>query len=166
MPRLIITNGPLAGGRYEVGHELVLGGSEDRIGVAGDEATPHRAVVRTVGGDLQIEDLGSDHGTWVNGERIAGPVVLSDGTELRVGSTIFIVEIDAQAIDRNRTQPELATIPLPPLAPSVTPAGTPYAPPALARRRRADTRRWIPAAATFATIIATAVALMMYFALR
>jgi hypothetical protein len=42
----------------------------------------------------------------------------------------------------------------------------PWTGPAHPQRRRADSRMWLPALATFVTIIATAVALVIYFALR
>jgi pSer/pThr/pTyr-binding forkhead associated (FHA) protein len=167
MPRLILTNGPLVGRRYEIDRELTIGGPDATVTLHDDRASPHHAMLRMVSGELEVEDLGSPDGTWVDGERVEGPTVLSDGATLRVGTTTFIVEIDAGTDDRNRTQPHLRTLALPPLADvKVDPLQVPYAAPAHARRRRPDTRMWLPAAATFAVIIATAVALVVYFALR
>jgi pSer/pThr/pTyr-binding forkhead associated (FHA) protein len=167
MPRLILTNGPLVGRRYEIDRELIIGGRDANLTIPDEQASPRHAALRIVGGELQLEDLGSSDGTWVDGERIEEPVILRDGVTLRVGTTTFIVEIDARTGDRNRTQPKLATLALPPLADAkADPLRVPYAPPSHARHRRADTRLWVPAAATFATIIATAIALVIYFALR
>ena len=39
-----------------------------------------------------VEDLGSSNGTYVNGERISGPVELGAGDEVQVGATILGVE--------------------------------------------------------------------------
>ena len=155
MPRLIVTNGPFIGRRLEIDLELKVGG---------DSGAPPGAVLRNLAGALQVEDLGSGHGTWVNGVRIDEPVVLSDGAELQVDAATYIVEIDDDEVDRRRTNPTLAALPA--LARPAAPAPAPYIPPPHARRRRADSRRWLPAAATFATIVATAVALVIYFALR
>jgi pSer/pThr/pTyr-binding forkhead associated (FHA) protein len=40
---------------------------------------------------LWVEDLGSTNGTWVEGERIGGPVRLGRGDLLQVGGTVFEV---------------------------------------------------------------------------
>lgn len=167
MPRLILTNGPLVGRRYEIDRELVIGAHDATVTIQDDQLSPQHAVLRMVGDELQIEDLDSASGTWVDGARIGEPVKLRDGDTLRVGGTTFIVEIDAGIGDRNRTQPNLATIALPPLAGvKAEQLRAPYTAPSHERRRRADTRLWLPAAATFAVIIATAIGLLIYFALR
>ena len=173
MPRLILTSGPLVGRRYEIDRELVIGARDATLTIDDEQASPQHAALRIVGGELQLMDLGSSSGTWVDGERIEAPVVLEDGATLRIGTTTFIVEIDAWTSERNRTQPHLVALSLPPALPPLAaaagradPLRAPYVAPAHARRRRADTRMWLPAAATFAVIIATAIALMVYFALR
>jgi pSer/pThr/pTyr-binding forkhead associated (FHA) protein len=167
MPRLIFTNGPLVGRRYEIDRELTIGASDATLTIDDDQASPRHAVLRTVGDELLVEDLGSSGGTWVDGERIDAPVSLRDGATVRVGSSTFIVEIDAGASDRNRTQPVLPTLALPPLAERApNPSQAPFAAPSHRKRRRADTRLWMPAAATFVTIIATAITLIVYFAVR
>ena|ERR1700737_4710117 len=167
MARLIVTSGPLAGRRYEIDREVIVGGGDAALRVVDDEASPRHAALRIVGDELEVEDLGSGGGTWVDGERIDQPRVLHDGATLRIGTTSFIVEIDAPTGDRHRTQPMLAAVALPPLArPTSPPPPAAYVAPKHARRRRADTRLWMPAAATFAAIIATALALVIYFALR
>jgi pSer/pThr/pTyr-binding forkhead associated (FHA) protein len=167
MPRLIVTTGPLVGQRYEIDRELIIGGRDATLSIHDDAASPRHAAVRIIDDHLEVEDLGSSDGTWVDGERIHEPVILHDGATLRVGTTTFIVEIDAQTGERARTNPMLGTVALPALAdPTALPPSIPYAAPAHPRRRRADTRLWLPAAASFAAIIATAVALVLYFALR
>jgi pSer/pThr/pTyr-binding forkhead associated (FHA) protein len=167
MPRLILTSGPLVGRRYEIHRELIIGTSDATLTIPDERASPRHAALRMVDGELQVEDLGSGDGTWVDGERVEGPLILRDGATLRVGATTFIVEIDAWTSERGATNPHLATLALPPLAGvKADPVPVPYAAPVHAQRRRADTRMWMPAAATFATIIVTAIALVAYFALR
>jgi hypothetical protein len=55
-----------------------------------------------------LEDLGSSNGTYVNGERISGPVELGAGDEVQVGDTVLGIEGGATA----------ATALMPPGAPS------------------------------------------------
>jgi DNA-binding winged helix-turn-helix (wHTH) protein len=43
-----------------------------------------------------LEDLGSKNGTILNGSRIPGPTVLSDGDEIEIGSARFIFRIFAE----------------------------------------------------------------------
>jgi hypothetical protein len=43
------------------------------------------------GGRLWVEDLGSTNGTWLNGERLAGPRPLSRGDRVQVGRTVLEV---------------------------------------------------------------------------
>jgi hypothetical protein len=205
VPRLIITGGPLVGRRHELGDDFTIA---------------DQAVVRASEGTVVVEDLGAPGGVWVDGRRIADRAALVDGTQLQVGDTTCIVEIDAvagqrtgvrpvmptapanaadrqwtqpkpvtpppDAAERQRTQPRLV-IPGPPARPYPPQPypgqpqqpypgqpqqpypgqpQQPYSAPPIRRRRRADTRLWLPAAATFATIIATAAALVVYFALR
>ncbi len=52
----------------------------------------HAALRELPDGRLSIEDLGSRNGTFVNGERIAGPVTLWGAEEIRVGATRIAVE--------------------------------------------------------------------------
>ena len=40
-------------------------------------------------GEYQVEDLDSTNGTYVNGERIEGPVTLKNDDLVKVGRTIF-----------------------------------------------------------------------------
>jgi hypothetical protein len=174
MPRLIVTSGPLVGRRIEINRELTIGGAAASLDIHDDEASSLHAMLRSAGDEVEVKDLGSGTGTWVDGERIDQPATVGDGAALRVGLTTFIVEIDASADARDRTRPLVPTLPASPPAtlPASPPATasyvppTPYAPPTHGHRRRADTRRWGAAAASFATILATAAALVIYFALR
>ena len=42
---------------------------------------------------VSIEDLGSKNGTWVDGERIGGAVLLTEGTCFRLGSETVRFEL-------------------------------------------------------------------------
>lgn len=42
---------------------------------------------------VQLKDLGSSNGTWVNGQRLAGdPITLNPGDNIQMGATVFRIE--------------------------------------------------------------------------
>jgi pSer/pThr/pTyr-binding forkhead associated (FHA) protein len=49
-------------------------------------------VVRRHANRLQVEDLGSSNGTFVDGTRIEEPTLLGGGAEIRLGATVLVVE--------------------------------------------------------------------------
>jgi pSer/pThr/pTyr-binding forkhead associated (FHA) protein len=51
--------------------------------------------IATWAGKVRIRDLQSRNGTFVNGERVQGEMVVSDGDELQVGSHVFAFQIRA-----------------------------------------------------------------------
>ncbi len=53
----------------------------------------HAALEPRADGTVILTDLGSTNGTFVNGHRLAGPVLLSGGEELRLGDTTCAVEV-------------------------------------------------------------------------
>jgi pSer/pThr/pTyr-binding forkhead associated (FHA) protein len=87
-PALVVRSG---GGR--TGETFLLEGEETTIGrspecdIFLDDVTVSRrhAIVRRSGGGLEIEDLGSLNGTYLNRKRIESPARLSDGNELQIG---------------------------------------------------------------------------------
>ena len=89
----------------EQGSEEVfpLGFEPTSIGRHGDneiilpdsQVSRHHAEIVMQGGRWLITDLGSANGTYVNGERLTGPQVLTHGDLVRVGQTQFRVEIAA-----------------------------------------------------------------------
>lgn len=40
-------------------------------------------------GQLLVEDLGSTNGTWLNRQKVTGPLVMQTGDQLQVGSTVM-----------------------------------------------------------------------------
>jgi DNA-binding winged helix-turn-helix (wHTH) protein len=74
------------------------------IGRASDAAIPigspgisrnHARIVVTHG-EATLEDLGSKNGTHVNGTRIAAPLRLSDGDQIRLGTVMLVFRIAIQ----------------------------------------------------------------------
>jgi pSer/pThr/pTyr-binding forkhead associated (FHA) protein len=157
MLTLIFDNGPLAGHRIEVGSGLVLGREEADVVIDDPSVSRRHAVIRPLQDGLEIEDLDSLNGTWVNGRRIAGATGLAPGDRVRLGDSSFEV-----ASRRTLASPTVAT-PTPPQAAERLSA---FAPPAMPRRRRVATRRLTPTVLSFGAVIVTAIALLIYFAGR
>ena len=71
--------------------ESVLGRSLDadiRFDVPGVSRRHARIIVE--GGHVAVEDLGSQNGTYVRGERITGRATLADGDEVRLGPVSIV----------------------------------------------------------------------------
>jgi class 3 adenylate cyclase len=97
-PLLLILSGPEIGKRVGVEQELVVGRAEGVDLVVDDgEISRRHAVFRSNGGELEVEDLGSLNGTWVNGERIAVATRLSREDVVKVGKTSLQVLLSEPA---------------------------------------------------------------------
>jgi hypothetical protein len=94
VPALVITSGPQQGERAEVIAQLTIGREKQDLLLADPEVSRNHAVVRAVGSELVIEDVGSSNGTWVNGRRIGSPTKLVDGDEIVVGQTYLRAEVE------------------------------------------------------------------------
>jgi class 3 adenylate cyclase len=85
---LVVLDGTEGGRRIEVDRRLTLGRGDDAgIFVDDPEVSRAHAVAVTTPDGLELTDLGSLNGTWVNGERISRSVVLAPGDVIRVGAT-------------------------------------------------------------------------------
>jgi FHA domain-containing protein len=111
MPALVVRDGPSAGHRIEVAGHTVLGRADDALR-HDTEAAGRHAVVRTGAGGLEIEDLGSPSGTFVNDERIEGARPLRSGDVIRLGTTTFDIDVEPSA--EPTAVPGTATQPPPP----------------------------------------------------
>lgn len=78
--------------------DCLLGRSpECLIVLASEQVSREHAVVRRIHCGLEIEDLGSRNGTWVNGQRIRRPTVLSAGDEVALGEDVLEVVLKPNA---------------------------------------------------------------------
>jgi DNA-binding beta-propeller fold protein YncE len=100
--RLRVRGGSAGGRELDIGdgNELVVG-----RGLNGLDDTEisqrHARISRLADGRMVIEDLGSEGGTFVNGERIDAPRSITAGDRIRIGRTILEVfdpESDAQTV--------------------------------------------------------------------
>ena len=105
MPSLVIKEGPLAGQRFPVEGELVVGRVDADVTIEDPLLSRRHAAVRLAHGVLEIEDLGSLNGTWVNGERIDGRRRLQPGDVVQVGDVSIEIEADRPGSGRTVLAP-------------------------------------------------------------
>lgn len=93
MPHLITTSGSRIPLRLGAGY--VIGrGRECDIAVE-DLSCSRRHALLTLEdtGECFVEDLSSRHGTFLNGEAITGKGAVRQGSRIRVGATVYLVEL-------------------------------------------------------------------------
>jgi RND superfamily putative drug exporter len=88
-----VTEGPLAGQRLVVRSELVLGREGADVSIPDPELSRRHAVVRPAGDGLELEDLGSMNGTFLNGRPIVQPTRLRARDVVTLGTTTLEVEL-------------------------------------------------------------------------
>ena len=95
---LLALFGPKRGVRLEVEEQAVLGRSSDADLQLVDGKVSRQHCRFTVRGErLEVEDLGSHNGTFVNGERLTAARALAAGDEVAVGDSLFLVDGEADA---------------------------------------------------------------------
>ena len=99
--------------------QVALPEGEHLLGRAGDVAvwlesptiSRHHAKIVVDGERATIEDLASKNGTFLRSERLASPVQIADGDELRLGSVAVTFRMTGGAgstVTRTSTNPELS----------------------------------------------------------
>jgi class 3 adenylate cyclase len=85
---LAVLGGAEGGRRISISERLTVGRGEDAGVVVDDpEVSRAHAVIGPTADGLEIQDLGSLNGTWVNGERIRGSARLAPGDVVKIGTT-------------------------------------------------------------------------------
>src|SRR5271166_3132597 len=95
---LTVTSGPAAGTEVEVEGELIIGRRDADLTIPDPELSRRHAAVRPVEAGVVVEDLGSLNGTFVDGERISGPVTLTAAT-VRVGCSELSLKLATTAAE-------------------------------------------------------------------
>jgi len=120
-------SGPTPGASFILeGDQLTVGrDATNEIVINDAEISRRHARLTFQGGKYVLEDLGSTNGTFVNGQRLAGPRVLKAGEVVQFGEQIMLV-FEATTIDAGATMvsPRVATA-----VPSVQRPATPVPPP-------------------------------------
>jgi serine phosphatase RsbU (regulator of sigma subunit)/pSer/pThr/pTyr-binding forkhead associated (FHA) protein len=87
VPTLQIMNGPMAGRLFNLERDVTtLGRNPDCDVVLQPKSVSrrHAAIFRKATG-FEIKDLGSTRGTYVNGQKLSEPILLTDGNTLNIG---------------------------------------------------------------------------------
>jgi serine protease Do len=92
-PTLVVKSGGSSGKRFPIDRERSIGRETADIIVDDAEISRRHALLRPVEGGLEISDLQSSNGTFVNGNRINGGYRLAPGDVIRMGDTTFEVEL-------------------------------------------------------------------------
>ena len=91
---------------WKVGKSMLVGRARDADIVLADGSVSRRhARLTAIEGGVRVEDLGSQHGTFVDGKAVcAGGAVARAGAVLRAGSTLLLVsdDVDAHAAPMRR----------------------------------------------------------------
>lgn len=187
MARLRVVSGPAAGQTVDIEEEVVIGREDSDLDIDDLELSRRHAVVRRHANRLQVEDLGSTNGTFVDGNRIAEPTLLGGGAEIKIGTTVLVVEGvlpvgssesgrelgDARNVTRvspavGAPQAAAESAAAPPTSTPVTQAQptqpvAPFHPPTQRRQKGLASRSWLPVALSFGTVVIVAIALVIYF---
>jgi len=176
---IFVEQKPTEGREQPVSDGMTFGREDCDVNLIDPEVSRRHATIRADGGSFAIEDLGSTNGTFVNDERISGARVLAHGDTVRLGSTIWTVQVaEVTAVQPAASAPAPPAGPrgdveqppdvapsairrvLPPPAPGQAPQ---FAPPGARPGGSAATR--VEATIVCMVIIAAvAVALIVYFA--
>jgi hypothetical protein len=91
--QLIMRTGPTPGAIFTLeGDQLNIGrDSTNEVTINDAEISRRHARLTFQGGKYVLEDLGSTNGTFVNGQRLAGPRVLKAGEVVSFGEQIVLV---------------------------------------------------------------------------
>lgn len=86
----VVEPSELAGTVYPLGDELTLGrASACQVVLDDTYASQVHARIFQREGQLYVEDLGSTNGTYLNRRKVSGPMVVSHGDKIQVGSTVM-----------------------------------------------------------------------------
>ena len=102
---LAITTGDQAGNRVEVTEEQFMVGRGDGCDLVLNDwnvSRRHAYLRKLAGGKVELRDLGSSNGTFVDGERVT-EATLTGGEQLQFGDTVLYVE-GGEEIDEGATR--------------------------------------------------------------
>lgn len=96
---LIVIDGPNKGDRIAItGSQFIIGRERDcHLRSPSEMVSRHHCVLRQDDYTLRVLDLGSLNGTYVNGRRIQGEVILGHGDWLNIGDVGFEVNLSDSA---------------------------------------------------------------------
>ena len=92
MATFVVKDGDLAGTTFPVQSESVLGRVDADVTIADAQISRRHLKIYPGDGYVEVEDLGSTNGSWLNGQRLQGRMRMGPGDSLRVGETTLELE--------------------------------------------------------------------------
>ena len=120
MITLKVTSGPATGQSLVLESEFFIGRENADLTIADAEMSRRHAVMRPVDGCVEVEDLGSMNGTFVDEERITDSRTLTASAIVRLGTSRIAVDVPIAAADVTRPSP-IMDVPTNVTAPSAIP---------------------------------------------
>jgi FtsP/CotA-like multicopper oxidase with cupredoxin domain len=97
--------GPGGGDVRDIDRDIVIGRADADVEIDDPEVSRRHAVVRPVPEGVEVEDLGSSNGTFVDGQRIRDKLTTARPATLRVGRTELRIEVEEPAVTKVRGAP-------------------------------------------------------------
>ena len=93
---IAILHGPLGNTNLETSHFTFGSSPDNSLVIDNIKVAAHHAEIRSEDNDSSITDLGSIHGTYVNGERLDfnSPRLLSPGDSITIGDSKFTYDLE------------------------------------------------------------------------
>jgi pSer/pThr/pTyr-binding forkhead associated (FHA) protein len=134
--QFVMRSGPTPGVTFPLeGDQLIIGrDASNSVAINDAEISRKHSRLSFQGGKYVLEDLGSTNGTFVNGQRLAGPVVLKPGDVVSLGEQIVLMydainQDPGATVASPRQSVRVTPPPVQPVAPTYTApptyAGTP-----------------------------------------
>ena len=91
LTHLVVTEGGLAGTRIALGDQPIMIGraNDSTLVLTDDYASTRHARLVSRDGDWYVEDLGSTNGTYLDQQRVQGPLLVGPGQPIRIGQTVL-----------------------------------------------------------------------------
>ena len=102
MRTLKVISGPAAGESLGIDKEVVIGREGADLTITDPQISRRHTAVRPVDDGIEIEDLGSLNGTFVNGERLSKPITLTSSGTIRIGDSD--IEVEVEVVEGGLTQ--------------------------------------------------------------
>jgi hypothetical protein len=97
--KVVFVSGPRTGDEMEVDRELIVGREESDLEIEDTTVSRRHAAFRPTDDGVEIEDLGSTNGTFVNGARIEEATTMQPGDFVSIGNSTFEVRGDWRAAE-------------------------------------------------------------------
>lgn len=91
--RIRVEKGPSHGKKVKIRTDAIVMGSDENVDVVlpVEGVSPRHAQIVFKGGQVQLEDLGSQEGTFRNGRQLLGPVQVFPGDRIGLGPNVILI---------------------------------------------------------------------------